>query len=349
MERHLQVWVAVLTALVAGVAGGAPVTVTGDNVPLRAAAEVNAESIGTVNRGTVLQTTGRTDGDWVQVQAPASAAVYVYGSLVADGAVAVNTAQVRSGPGIGYRVLGVLSRGASLDVRERVGEWLRVAPPAGAVPVWVERAHLAGRAAPPPAVPSRPTAPAPAPQEPTRAPASAPSRPAPAPTPEPVPAPRPDPTPVEPPVAVERPSRPPAPTATSTPERVTWVRPPERPLTPVQPTRPVRPLVEDDAGVTVPNAAAAAVRLDLIEGAPQGMHISVRGIVRPAGLSWFRPSPFRLVSPRGSVRVETLCYLYGPPRALSGAVGRPVRMTGRRYWVQGVRHPVVIPESFVFE
>jgi len=343
MKRRLQLGVAALVTLVAVGAGGATVTITGDGVPLRAAAAVNAESIGTVGRGTVLQSTGRSDGDWVQVQAPASAAVYVYSSLVADGAVAVNTAQVRSGPGIGYRVLGVLERGTALDVRDRMGEWLRVAPPAGSVTAWIERVHLTGRAAPAPVEQPRPSRP-PSPPDPPATPVVAVVQPRPAPAPE-APAEQPPSAPRVAPVRTPEEAAPPP----SIPDRVTWVRPPDRPFAPAPAGRPLRPLIEDDAGVAVSNPAAAAALLDLIKGAPQGVQVSVRGVVRPAGLAWFRPSAFRLVSPRGSVRVETLCYLYARPRALGDTVGRTVRMTGRRYWVQGVRYPVVIPESFIVE
>ncbi len=347
MLRQMMCYGAVLLIAVAVVGTAAPVTITADAVTLRAAADAHAESVGTVARGTVLQLTGKAEGDWVQVEAPASSAVYIYGTLVENGVVAVNSVQVRSGPGIGYRGLGAIPRGTVLDIRERIGDWLSIAPPAGMVQVWMERKYAAAQptvAPPPPSVPRPPVV-----REP-EAPVSAVVAPAPpqvtqAPPPVAPPAPVERVTPaVREPVAGSR-------QAEAAPADTVWVRPPAHPLIPARPPAVVatpRPLV-DEGAVTLPNAAAAAARLYLVEGAPQGQRVTLRGVVRPAGLSWFRPSAFRLVSPRGTMRVETLCYLYTRPRILSESLGRSVRLSGRRYWVQGVRYPVVIPESFIVE
>ncbi len=78
----------------------------------------------------------------------------------------------------------------------------------------------------------------------------------------------------------------------------------------------------------------------------QGERVEIEGVVRRAGFLIGRPSPYRLIQYRGNVR-ETVCFIRGNERQLEALMGENVILSGRKYWVQGVRHPVVVAEQLV--
>jgi len=79
--------------------------------------------------------------NWVAVALPRHLSVWVHGELAPEGKASVNNTHVRAGAGVRFRSLGVVEKGAELEVRDRLGEWLRVAPPDSAR-AWVNAALL---------------------------------------------------------------------------------------------------------------------------------------------------------------------------------------------------------------
>jgi uncharacterized protein YraI len=295
------------------------VRVTGENVNLRSV-PVDGEVVGQVSTGARLKADD-LDAEWVQVAIPDSLSVWVYAELVKGGKVAVSRLNVRGGPGINYRKVGQVERGTPLEVRDRNGEWLRIAPPAGCR-VWISREYV-----------------------------------------EPVPRPQPKPKPVTPPALPVKPKPVIAP-----------VKPGPRPVPPVPPLvtpEPVRPAVPVKAGepdavaVTIlPRDAAATLEPAVppppspallpaelyerrfVEGKSQGVIVELVGVVRRSGPVWRRPSKYRLLMRNEAGRVRMRGYLLYDNSVLAGSVGRTVKVSGREYWVQGVRHPVVVVDAF---
>ncbi len=118
---------------------------------------------------------------------------------------------------------------------------------------------------------------------------------------------------------------------------------PESPMveaTPAVPTRPAPPSVERPTRVPPPPD------LDLIPLDGQGDLVEREGTLRPAGFVLGRPSRYRLTRSRGPI-IETICYVKGNEEQLHALLGRAVRISGREYWVQGARHPVLVPQSII--
>ncbi len=341
-----------LAVLLTGEASAAlrVVSVTAVSAPIMDAAGPDAQELGRAGKGTRLTASGRTSGDWLQIQAPAFISGWVYGELVRDSVIAASSVKVRSGPGIGYPDLGTLTRGDTVVVRGRRGDWLEIEGQAPLL-VWVERATVAegaavdmtaaakpavipapvAQVAPPPAV-AAPEPPAEKPVAPVPPAVTAPPVVAglPAPTePKPV-APKPvEPEPVKPVVA---------PVA---------VRPVQKPVTPppvVARPVPAPPAVPVKRAVPSRRAASAGalspVGVRLLTSAPQGEPVIVSGELRPVGVALFPPAPYRLVAADGDGPARTLCYVTsdGPLPPL----GTVVRLQGLKYWVFGSRQPVVL-------
>jgi uncharacterized protein YraI len=281
------------------------VWVAGSRVNLRAAARANAEVVCQVDEGTVLDAPDGITGEWVKVRAPAHARAWVYGDLLQNGRVRVSAAQVRSGPGINYAVIGRLTEGAVVRVVDSHadGEWLRIEPPAG-VMAWISADYLAE------------ARPAPAPQADVRAPDDTPVPSAP--TTAPVPA-----------AVEERTGRkPPLPAAGAAASPAPAVSPPAATAKPPRETRPPKRLALDR---------------------PQGERVVVEGKLVRSVLVLRRPSRYSIVGRDARGRAETLCYLQGDWQRLMPLIGEEVRAIGIRYWIQGVRYPVVVLEDIATE
>lgn len=117
-------------AFVRGIEGVLPVYAS-TNAPLEAVAAVSGDAVLTV-LGTL------SDEFWVPIAAPDTVSVWIYRDLVRDGVVCAEKSQVRSGAGLTYRPVASLDRGASVEVRGRYGDWLRIKPPPE-VRFWVLR------------------------------------------------------------------------------------------------------------------------------------------------------------------------------------------------------------------
>jgi uncharacterized protein YraI len=76
------------------------------------------------------------ENEWLQVLAPANAAVWVKAEFIKDGKAAVDRVNLRSGPGTTYRSIGTLPENQRVVAVETRGDWLRIAPPEG-LTVWI--------------------------------------------------------------------------------------------------------------------------------------------------------------------------------------------------------------------
>ncbi len=347
--------VAVLAALLAvlssGEASAVPrmVSVTAGSAPIMDAASAEAQELGRAPRGTRLTASGRTSGDWLEIQAPEFISGWVYGELVREGAIAASSVKVRSGPGIGYEALGTLTRGDAVVVRGRRGDWVEMGGQPSLL-VWIERAMVAEGAAvdlsvaqkapvvqepvaqvvvPPVVVPPEPPAPDPVlPMPPLPVPVKTQLVAVPPPPPkEPV---KPVPPPVvykpaPPPVVykpAQKPFRSPAPVVVQAPE---------------PPAVPVRRTVSNRRASTV---SLSPVGVRLLKSAPQGEPVVISGVIRPVGVALFQPAPYRLVASGEGGPARTLCYVTSPDPL--PPMGSSVRLQGLKYWVFGSRQPVVL-------
>jgi len=291
------------------------VRVTGDHVNLRPTAGGKSAVVSQVDTGDVLfAPNGIGEGEWVEVETPATADLWVYGELVRGDTVCASRVQVRSGPGTNYKVIGMADKGDRVDVRGRQGDWLKIAPLPECT-LWISRDYVEPFAA----KPVQPVVPTPRPPTQVFEPRPRPAVPVPPPAvPKPV-----VPSPVRPvPVPAPRAPKPARPPAPSLPEPV------------VVTSRPGK----------LPPALA---KRRLVASKKQGEAVEYVGVLRPAGLVWGRPSRYRLVMRDDAGRALALCYILGNEAQLERIVGRTLHVTGHRYWVQGVRIPVVAPVQII--
>lgn len=293
------VWVGAFHAIAAGV----KLRVTGDHVNLRPAPGGSAAVASQVNAGDVLFAPNGTDGEWIEVEAPATVDLWVYGELVRDGAISASRVQIRSGAGTNYKVVGIAEKGDRVVVRGRQGDWLKIAPLPQCT-LWISRDYVT----------------------PLETPAVSPVADVKPPAPT---------TPVAP---VEQPAMPPPSKPVPQPPPVP-VRPLPKPVTPLP-----EPVVMTARPGHMPQALASR---RLVASKEQGRVVEYVGLLRPAGLVWGRPSRYRLVMRDDAGRALTLCYVLGNEAQLERIVGRTLHVTGREYWVQGVRTSVVVPEQII--
>ena len=300
-------WVAVGLALLAIRTDAEQVRVVANRVNLRAGPSANAEVVTQTDKGVVLFA-GVTNGEWLAVTPPSSVDLCIHSELVKDGVVSASKAMVRGGPGINYRAVGTLRKGDAVNVRNTAGDWLKIEPPAGCV-LWISRQYVEPLEGVVEA--ARPAAQPP--------PGSA--TPPPAPLPSPLEA-----TPVpKPPLPEIGPA-----------------------LKPAQATAPVVSPVETRAPPQ--ERAPWTSWLDPKSLAPskaQGQEVTVSGVLRRALLVWRRPSRYCIVNYNANGVAIMSCYIAANQSQLEGLKGRHMTVYGREYWVQGVRHPVIVPERIV--
>jgi len=310
------------------------VTVTGNRVNIRAVANLQGEIVGQVAHGDVLSTTGESKGGMLEIVPPVSVTVWVYSELIRDGEVAASSVRVRSGPGIGFRSVGKIGKGFQVEALETKGDWLRIAPPASCR-VWISSEFVSG-VSQPVVVPETPivadTEADSAPIEPIIIPVVA-EKPVPVvEKPQPVVGRKP-PSPVN-----ALPGTRPAPVAQSNLEI-------EHPLR-VEIKEPViatKPVVSEDE-LQIPDVVQ---KLKLVARATQGKRIVVSGKICSAGFFPLRrPSRYRLLISSGASPSKTGCYLIGDINRIAAFSGKNVRVVGKKYWVQGVREPVVLVSEF---
>jgi hypothetical protein len=344
-------------------------TVTGTRVNVRALADPQSEIVGQVTHGAELTATGRKQNGMVEIVPPEAVAAWVYSELVRDGRVAASSVRVRSGPGIGYRSIGKVAKGSAIKVRESVGDWVKIVPPA-TCRVWISSSYVSGGAQPEgnPKVVATPVGSAgeelkrllneekPAPGGGDRV------------------TPKPTVVPLEPIVgehsqehlvAVKDHGANPPNGVVGQPRKSDQANGSERGMKPqpiehepvvvVQPQSIVRqeleikPVVCDEPLVKERKPDALEVemvkRLQLVKGISQGKPIVVSGIIRLAPFFPLRrPSSYRLVvtDPHQHSKSKVGCYLIGDQARIAALSGKPVKVIGKKYWVKGVKDPVVM-------
>jgi len=313
---HRLACLSIAVGLCGGVSAATRVKVTGDRVNLRSrpGGGDRAEVVSQVNRGDELTAKYGLNDDWVEVEAPATASVWVYAELVKNGVVAATKVRIRGGPDVAWQPVGRVQKGDRLTVRGAKGDWLEIAPPPG-TSLWISRDYVV------PIVPKPPPQPAVKPVPPRVAPR---------------PPPKPAPKPVSPPKPVVKPPAPRPPVRVDLPRRGS---PPSRPRT----TPPATAVARSSTGSRLPVGLAGRT---LVPSKAQGQAVKYDGVVRHSGLVWRRPSRYRLAEEQ-SGRALTVCYVMGNEQQLKQILGERVTVHGREYWVQGVRSSVVVPERII--
>ena len=116
------------------------VRVTGDGVSLRPRPELSGYPLDRAMSGDELIFLDETNG-WVGVQAPDTIEVWVAGEYVQDGVVTPKRLNVRSGPGLNYPVVAIVSQGDLLQVKREFNSWTAVAPPESCI-VWISADYV---------------------------------------------------------------------------------------------------------------------------------------------------------------------------------------------------------------
>jgi len=320
--------IALITA--SALASGATqyLAVKGDRVNLRAAARADSEVVGQVSSTDTLILLGDIAEPWVKIIPPDNIDLWIYSSLVKDGKVAVNNAQVRSGAGLNFNVVGQLQRGDPVTNRGRVGDWLKIAPfpTAG---VWITNAYVELKTPPPPPQPPKPL--------------------------EPVVAKTADLTPqVEtPPNELPVPPKPiadkilPAPAdkvASNTEGRQS---PPVIPAYPAYKTNrpPKRTLLgsqEKEISVGPAQVPSSRLRQD-VQQAVSGSYAGALALV-PFGT---HPTAYRLVSFTSNNKPVTVCYVLGNSRQLDSLKGGYFTIEGAVYWFNSTALPTVFAQNIL--
>ncbi|HEY5621891.1 MAG TPA: SH3 domain-containing protein [Pontiella sp.] len=138
--KYILLLCAVVTTACAQTNVAVRVRVTGDNVSLRAKPGLQGELLERAMRGEELIYCGETNG-WVAVQMPVAVDCWVSAEYIQEGAVEPGKLNVRSGPSLNYSVVGVLTRGDKVEVRDEFNGWLKIVPPAGSR-VWISADYV---------------------------------------------------------------------------------------------------------------------------------------------------------------------------------------------------------------
>ncbi len=161
--RAMQAVLAALFTAASLEAAAIRIRVTGDRVALRSRDNLQSEVLGLAAHGQELRVLEGLEGEWVRVEPPDEISLWIYAELVQDGVVTVDKAKVRGGPGLNYKDVGSLARDARVEARGRLGEWLKIKPPAG-TSLWINRQYVEPLEAP--AVTAVPVAATPRPEDP---------------------------------------------------------------------------------------------------------------------------------------------------------------------------------------
>ena len=116
------------------------VKVIGQRVNLRAKADMQAEVVGQIAEGEILNARSFQD-HWVEVAPPAGVELWVHREFIKDNQVIAPKLYVRGGPGINYTAVGTLLRGDTITPKGDFGEWIKIAPPV-ICSLWVNRSYV---------------------------------------------------------------------------------------------------------------------------------------------------------------------------------------------------------------
>jgi SH3-like domain-containing protein len=283
---------------------GEEARVKADRVNLRARPGLNYEVVLQVNFGDVLTVAELEGEEWIGVAPPRNAHAWVHRDFVKDGKVAPARLNARSGPGINYSVMGRLGRGADIVPVEEFGDWIKIVAPENAR-LWVHRDYLESAA--PPVAPA---------------------------------------TPATGPDAgwVTLPAGTPA--TAAAPQVVSITPAASGGLHISNQGGGAMPYPEpdergDDVDAALPYPPPEGLELVPLSG--QGQGVTYEGDLTRVKYLIGRPSRYELVVERNG-RPTTVCYVRGNRDQLSGFVGRRMRISGKAYWVQDLKFPVVVPD-----
>lgn len=137
-------WIALVCASLGSASAIEPtniqVRVVADNVNLRVRPDAGTEVVAQVQEGQILSAVW-VEGDWIGILAPTNAGLWIKKQFVKDGAVIGDKVRLRSGPGISYRDVGTVVRGAVLTGLGSHGDWLKVVAPPDFM-LWVNRSMV---------------------------------------------------------------------------------------------------------------------------------------------------------------------------------------------------------------
>ncbi|MBI3987900.1 MAG: SH3 domain-containing protein [Lentisphaerae bacterium] len=304
----------------------ASVRVIRDHVNLRAKPQTNAEVVGQMSENDILAVK-TMDKDWVEVVAPPAIDLWIHSDFVKDGTITAPRVNVRANAGINFSSVGQLQQGGSVTVRGTHDKWVKIAPPESCS-LWVSRSLvelLSPRII----------------RESKGETAKTESRME---SPKPVPPGMADLPPVRQAVLpVSRGGSQPAPVVPS-PEKHDRVE-----LAPSPPRQEALPPVEPAEKTVTRTGAAPAIAppadVKLIAGVGQGQWKQVEGVLKQTGYFFRRPSRYRLVVIDSEGETRMLCYVKGNRDQMNALLGRTLAIGGREYWVEGKRHPMIVPEQ----
>ena len=324
MRTNALLFAAAIVAAAASAAEAAKVSVTGDRVNLRAAAQGESEVVTQLSFGEELELHGSPADPWVAVAIPERCDVWISSPFLTGDEVNVRTVHLRAGAGLNYSVVGDLHRGDKVKIRGKSGDWTKIAPPQVAgVSAYVTNAYVKVKVEAPPPRPAPPPQPAPAPVEPLVVPVA--------------------PAPTAAPVAPARPI-----------QDVVDARAPEAPV--AQRTSPPTPIASDkgrpttllgaassDSGAKVGPAGIPASRLRAdIAQASSG---AFSGTLERTPRFGTYPTKFRLVRPDGKGGSETVAYVYGNSGQLGGMTGSALTVAGAVYWFRETPLPTIFAQE----
>lgn len=393
------VWSGVVAGMVVGLCGavawGEPeegesaaevswVRVTGDRVNLRAKPGFeNSEVLGQADYDERLEVRELGD-EWVGVVAPERVSLWVSSQYVQEpeNVIGANRVNIRTGPSQNHTIALVLTRGTPVSVREKVGDWSRIAVPDGAL-VWISRQFAevveegadasatasgggalenpilkwaeANGALHKPEVEVAETAGTAGTAETagttetggeTVAEAVAQEVSEPAQVVEVL-----EPAVAEDAGALARPERRkgdrPAPPveARPLPEVKVATANPELPTPIVLPSVPAKDATEE-AGKKNTNPAGVPASFKLIPLEGQGRQVTYEGVLRAAPLFNQAPARYRVLRwNAASARWELQCHVYGEASKFRYLQDKSVRVRGREYWLQDTAAPVLMPDQ----
>ena len=290
------------------------VRVTGNNVNLRSEPKSNAEILKQVSVGVELDArfsthvSGLIVDEWVRVTPPQEVNFWIYSALVENGEVNVAKAQIRSGAGLTFSVVGQVERGTKIVERGRVGDWIKIAPPEGTY-AWISGKFVEVVAPPPPPPPPPP----PQEEEKQEMPAEVFTED----SPQEVPADFSD-------ELVEFPGE-------------------KQPL--ADPEHPNRTAFGRNRPDTTTNTTTSAVNKDrLSSGVAQGKLGRFSGQLAKAGATGTSPSRYRLMAREDGVMV-VVAYVLGKEDQLESLLDKQMTIEGPIYWFRFNKDPAVLAEQ----
>lgn len=313
--------------------GATFVEVTGDRVNLRSAAGMPSEVVGQVNKGDLLELQGNVSDPWVKVTPPQSVDLWISSQFVENGVIVGNRVRVRAGSSVNYKDVGIVEKGTKVEVRGKVGDWVKIAPPKTTA-VWITNSYVKATKQSQPTSVSQPIVSS---KQPAEAKPVTPVKPVEKTETKPVASNKPVEQVVAKPQAKPQPQVKPQVTTKlqaakeenkETPKKVrrTFFGKNDQQVdnTPIGPAKIPKSLLREDC-----KQAANGVYTGRLEVAPKNA-----------------PAKFRLVrNVPGSRFAETECYVIGNAAQLNSILGQSFTFEGPIYWFKGTSAPTVYTQS----